>query len=179
MSHFTNNIMFYSLFIFTLSSFTLLSCNSQSITSNSSCSSSSNITCEECVSKTSCFYCFKSKECLVYDDSIFSSPHGCDGLSQASWGLCFLNMQQLFITIGVTSGLILISFICCCCKCCSKWSQYRRDRDMMRWERIRDERRIMADDRRMERQSRMDEMRAKYGIGNHGNDIDIDYQTLE
>jgi len=95
----------------------------------------------------------------------------CD-LSDARWGVCWLNYKALLISMGVIAGAIFLSISCCCiyCCCCRNKSKQRRkyQEEEAKYERERQERQVRHDERKAERQSKYDDIRKKYGIGAGG-----------
>uniref|UniRef100_A0A8D3AM76 Uncharacterized protein n=1 Tax=Scophthalmus maximus TaxID=52904 RepID=A0A8D3AM76_SCOMX len=85
----------------------------------------------------SCLWCFANNTCSEYPVRWFLPPASMCPLSQARWGLCWLNFEALIIALAVLGGSILISIaVCCCCCCCKKRPL---DRDDERFTRKREE----------------------------------------
>eukprot|EP00063_Salmo_salar_P068793 XP_014043628.1 PREDICTED: pituitary tumor-transforming gene 1 protein-interacting protein-like [Salmo salar] len=75
-----------------------------------------------------------------------------------------VNFEALIIAMAVLGGTIIISIaVCCCCCCCCKKRQSGPDRDEERFARRREEIRQRADERKVERKVRHDDIRKKYG----------------
>lgn len=75
----------------------------------------------------------------------------------------------LYVGIGIAGGLVLLlitAFICCCC--CRKKKGTQNMKDWLKWERVRETRTAEREGQRQERQSRMDDIRRKYGIEERG-----------
>ncbi|KAM4567365.1 pituitary tumor-transforming gene 1 protein-interacting protein [Fundulus diaphanus] len=121
--------------------------------------------CDSCVPHAKCLWCFTTNNCTDYPVTWWLPPASLCPLSQARWGVCWLNFEALIIALAVVVGTILISIvICCCCCCCCKSRQPGLDRDEERFARRREEIRQRAEERKVERQSRHDEIRRKYGL---------------
>ncbi|XP_028985685.1 pituitary tumor-transforming gene 1 protein-interacting protein [Betta splendens] len=120
--------------------------------------------CDTCVPHAKCLWCFATNNCTAYPVTWLLPPPSLCQLSQARWGVCWLNFEALIITLAVLGGLILTSIVVCCCCCCCKKRQSGPDRDEERYSRRRDEIRQRADERKVERKARHDEIRRKYGL---------------
>ncbi|KAM7420112.1 hypothetical protein PAMA_014698 [Pampus argenteus] len=122
--------------------------------------------CDTCVPHAKCLWCITSKNCTEYPVSWLLPPASVCQLSQARWGVCWLNFEALIITLAVVGGSILISIaVCCCCCCCRcKKRPSRPDRDEERFARKREEIKQRAEDRKVERMAKHDEIRRKYGL---------------
>ncbi|XP_028282058.1 pituitary tumor-transforming gene 1 protein-interacting protein-like [Parambassis ranga] len=68
----------------------------------------------------------------------------------------------MIITLAVLGGTILLSITVCCCCCRSRSS--RPDRDEERFARRREEIKQRAEERKVDRKARHDEIRRKYGL---------------
>lgn len=97
-------------------------------------------------------------------------------LSQARWGLCWLNFEALIIALAVLGGSILISIAVCCCCCCCKKRPRGLDRDDERFTRKREEIKQRSEERKVDRKARHDEIRKKYGLMS---DSDHPYSKFE
>ncbi|KAI3361526.1 hypothetical protein L3Q82_013674 [Scortum barcoo] len=167
------------------------------------CSAYSN--CDTCVPHAKCLWCFTTNNCTEYPVTWLLPPASVCQLSQARWGVCWLNFEALIIALAVLGGTILICIIvCCCCCCCCKKRQSRIslkqiwqfvdvfnladpdqcvfdvhwfcnpdillippyvssvDRDEERFARRREEIKQRAEERKVERKARHDEIRRKY-----------------
>ncbi|KAM4735078.1 pituitary tumor-transforming gene 1 protein-interacting protein [Anableps anableps] len=120
--------------------------------------------CDSCVPHAKCLWCFATNNCTDYPVTWLLPPASLCPLSQARWGVCWLNFEALIIALAVVAGTILISITVCCCCCCCKTRRSRPDRDEERLARRREEIRQRAEERKVERQSRHDEIRRKYGL---------------
>ncbi|KAL7394113.1 hypothetical protein ABVT39_020888 [Epinephelus coioides] len=133
--------------------------------------------CDTCVPNAKCLWCLTTNNCTEYPVSWLLPPASVCQLSQARWGVCWLNFEALLITLGVVGGTILISIVaCCCCCCCCKRRQSRPDRDEERYARRREEIKQRADERNLERKARHDQIRKKYGLMS---DSDHPYSKFE
>ncbi|XP_072251134.1 pituitary tumor-transforming gene 1 protein-interacting protein [Leuresthes tenuis] len=130
----------------------------------SPCSSYKN--CDSCVPHAKCLWCLTTNNCTEYPVSWLLPPASLCQLSQARWGVCWLNFEALIIALAVIGGTIFISIIvcCCCCCCCCKKHRSRPDRDEERFARRREELKRHAEERKVERKVRHDEIRRKYGL---------------
>ncbi|XP_008300507.1 pituitary tumor-transforming gene 1 protein-interacting protein [Stegastes partitus] len=126
------------------------------------CSSYKN--CDTCVPNAKCLWCFTTNNCTEYPVSWLLPPASVCQLSQARWGVCWLNFEALIIALAVVGGTILISIIACCCCCCCKKRRSGPDRDEERFARKREEIKQRSEERKVERKARHDEIRRKYGL---------------
>ncbi|GLD48623.1 pituitary tumor-transforming gene 1 protein-interacting protein-like protein [Lates japonicus] len=120
--------------------------------------------CDTCVPHAKCLWCLTTNNCTDYPVSWLLPPASVCHLSQARWGVCWLNFEALIIALGVLGGTILISITICCCCCCCKKRQSGPDRDEERFARRREEIKQRAEERKVERKARHDEIRKKYGL---------------
>lgn len=121
--------------------------------------------CEDCLANVTCLWCMTNNTCTPYPYSHVLPPAKVCSLSQARWGVCWVNFEALIIAMGVLGGTILVSLVvCCCCCCCCKKSSSGPDRDEERLARRREEARQRSEGRRTERKARHDEIRKKYGL---------------
>ncbi|XP_071381219.1 pituitary tumor-transforming gene 1 protein-interacting protein [Centroberyx affinis] len=126
--------------------------------------------CDSCVKHAKCLWCFTNNSCTDYPVSWLLPPASVCKLSQARWGVCWVNFEALIIGMGVVGGTILISVIVCCCCCCRScrrccWSRPSGpDRDEERLSRKREDTRQRSEERKVERKARHDEIRKKYGL---------------
>uniref|UniRef100_A0A8C7FUD0 Pituitary tumor-transforming gene 1 protein-interacting protein-like n=1 Tax=Oncorhynchus kisutch TaxID=8019 RepID=A0A8C7FUD0_ONCKI len=113
-----------------------------------------------------CLWCMTNDTCTDYPVSYILPPPAVCKLSQARWGVCWVNFEALIIAMAVLGGTIIISIAvcCCCCCCCCKKRQSGPDRDEERFARKREEIRQRADERKVERKVRHDDIRKKYGL---------------
>ncbi|XP_024002905.1 pituitary tumor-transforming gene 1 protein-interacting protein [Salvelinus sp. IW2-2015] len=122
-------------------------------------------TCDSCIQNTKCLWCMTNDTCTDYPVSYILPPPAVCKLSHARWGVCWVNFEALIIAMAVLGGTIIISItVCCCCCCCCKKRQSRPDRDEERFARRKEEIRQRADDRKVERKVRHDDIRKKYGL---------------
>ncbi|XP_074842340.1 PTTG1IP family member 2 isoform X1 [Carettochelys insculpta] len=128
------------------------------------CSDFSLKSCEECLKNVSCLWCNTNNTCMDYPvRSVL--PSSCP-LSDARWGVCWMNFEAFIIAIAVIAGLILLSIAVCCCYCCycRRRSRRRPDEDEERLARDQEERRMQSLQRKHERKMKHDEIRKKYGL---------------
>lgn len=122
-------------------------------------------TCDTCVPHAKCLWCLTNSTCTDYPVSWLLPPASVCKLSQARWGVCWMNFEALIIALAVLCGTILIStIVCCCCCCCCKKHPSGPERDVERFARKREEIRQRAEERKGERKARHDEIRRKYGL---------------
>ncbi|XP_064410847.1 pituitary tumor-transforming gene 1 protein-interacting protein [Latimeria chalumnae] len=128
------------------------------------CSQFSYTTCEKCLSNVSCLWCNTNNTCMDYPvRSILPSGSIC-ALSEARWGVCWVNFEALIIAISVVGGIILLSIVACCCCCCCRKKSRGVDPEDERRLREREERRQRSLERTAERRARHDNIRKKYGL---------------
>lgn len=126
-----------------------------------------NNSCGDCVDDKGCFYCWKTKSCHYYPFQILHPvPETCGDLNDMSYMTCLVSEKTLWITIGTGSGTLLVALLlvlyCCCCR--KKSASDRLIDDFAKSDAKRSSRRAELDERRREREARLDTMRAKYGI---------------
>ncbi|CAI5678327.1 pituitary tumor-transforming gene 1 protein-interacting protein [Oreochromis niloticus] len=138
------------------------------------CSSYKN--CDTCVPHAKCLWCFATNNCTEYPVTWLLPPAKLCPLSQARWGVCWLNFEALIITMAVVGGIILLAIAVCCCCCCCKKRPSRFDREEERSAKRREEIRQRAEERKVERMARHDEIRRKYGLMG---DTDHPYSKFE
>uniref|UniRef100_A0A671LDS1 PTTG1 interacting protein n=1 Tax=Sinocyclocheilus anshuiensis TaxID=1608454 RepID=A0A671LDS1_9TELE len=69
-------------------------------------------------------------------------------LSQARWGVCWVNFEALIIAMAVVCGTLLLAVsVCCCCCCCKRRRSSSFDRDDEQFARRREEIRQRSDER--------------------------------
>ncbi|XP_076187667.1 PTTG1IP family member 2 isoform X1 [Aptenodytes patagonicus] len=130
------------------------------------CSEFSQRSCEECLKNVSCLWCYTNNTCIDYPVRSILPPSSLCSLSNAQWGVCWINVEALIIAIAVVAGLILVSIAICCCYCCycRRRSRSRSDEEEERLARKREERRLQSLQRKHERKLKHDEIRKKYGL---------------
>ncbi|XP_054047338.1 pituitary tumor-transforming gene 1 protein-interacting protein-like isoform X3 [Rissa tridactyla] len=129
------------------------------------CSEFSQRSCEECLKNVSCLWCYTNNTCVDYPVRSILPPSSLCSLSNARWGVCWINFEALIIAIAVVAGLILVSIAVCCCYCCYRRRHSRRpDEEEERLARKREERRLQSLQRKHERKMKHDEIRKKYGL---------------
>ncbi|XP_054846764.1 pituitary tumor-transforming gene 1 protein-interacting protein-like isoform X2 [Eublepharis macularius] len=129
------------------------------------CAAFSGKTCDQCIQNTSCLWCNEKSICMDYPvRSIIPSSTLCP-LSEARWGLCWVNFQALIISIAVVAGLLLLTIVGCCCYCCCCRGRHRgRLEEEERFIREREEKHLQSLQRKHERKAKHDEIRKKYGL---------------
>lgn len=122
--------------------------------------------CETCLANVSCLWCQTNGSCMDYPVSYVIPPASVCKLSQARWGVCWVNFEALIIAMAVVCGTLLLAItVCCCyCCCCKRRRSSSSDRDDEQFARRREEIRQRADERRVERKVKHDEIRKKYGL---------------
>ncbi|MBN3298011.1 pituitary tumor-transforming gene 1 protein-interacting protein [Amia ocellicauda] len=128
------------------------------------CSAYTGRSCEECLKNVSCLWCFTNHSCLDYPASSVLPPSSLCLLSQARWGVCWVNFEALIIAMAVVSGTVLLSIAVCCCCCCCRRRSSGLDPDEERLARRREEIKQRSDSRKAERMVRHNEIRKKYGL---------------
>ncbi|KAI4894221.1 hypothetical protein NFI96_026181, partial [Prochilodus magdalenae] len=112
-----------------------------------------------------CLWCQTNLSCTEYPVSHLLPPASLCQLSQARWGVCWVNFEALIIAMAVVGGILLVGIsiccCCCCCRCCKGGS--RPDREGEEFSRRREEIKQRSEDRKAERKARHDEIRKKYG----------------
>lgn len=121
--------------------------------------------CETCLANVSCLWCLTNNSCMDYPVSYVIPPAAVCTLSQARWGVCWVNFEALIIAMAVVCGTLLLAVtVCCCCCCCKRRPSSSFDRDDEQFARRREEIRQRADERRVERKVKHDDIRKKYGL---------------
>ncbi|XP_026699101.1 pituitary tumor-transforming gene 1 protein-interacting protein-like [Athene cunicularia] len=142
------------------------------------CSEFSQRSCEECLKNVSCLWCYTNNTCIDYPvRSILPSSSLCS-LSNARWGVCWINFEALIIAIAVVAGLILLSVAVCCCYCCycRRRSRSSTDEEEERLAQKREEQRLQSLQRKHERKQKHDKICKKYGLRQ---DSDNPYSRFE
>ncbi|XP_016895316.1 PTTG1 interacting protein b [Cynoglossus semilaevis] len=128
------------------------------------CAQSSNSSCEECLMNVDCLWCEATGQCVDYPVRNILPPCSVCPLTDARWGVCWVNFQVLIITMSVLAGIVVIAVLvccfCCCCKC-ERAGNRREDAQVERQTRVRKARQKA---KRTEMQLRHDEVRQKYGL---------------
>ncbi|PKU44182.1 hypothetical protein llap_5515 [Limosa lapponica baueri] len=114
------------------------------------CSEFSQRSCEECLKNVACLWCYTNNTCIDYPVRSILPPSSLCSLSNARWGVCWINFEALIIAIAVVAGLILVSVTACCCYCCycRRRSRSRPDEEEERLARKREEQRLQSLQRR-------------------------------
>ncbi|KAM4626603.1 pituitary tumor-transforming gene 1 protein-interacting protein [Discoglossus pictus] len=126
--------------------------------------SSLNSTCETCLSNVTCFWCNTNSRCLEYPAKKILPPSSLCQLSEARWGVCWVNFQALIIAMSVVGGIIIISIVTCCCLCCRKKKSRGKSMDNEREVREKEQRQSRQEERRAQMKTRHDDIRKKYGL---------------
>ncbi|XP_061179997.1 pituitary tumor-transforming gene 1 protein-interacting protein-like [Saccostrea echinata] len=127
---------------------------------------SRNSSCDTCLKDAKCLWCKTNSKCVPYPTGDVLPKSSLCSLSEARWGVCWVNFEALIIAMGVIGGVIVLAItvcICCCC-CCKKDNKNKYAKEDEKWERKKKERQEKANERRAERKSRTDEIRRKYGL---------------
>ncbi|XP_075036362.1 pituitary tumor-transforming gene 1 protein-interacting protein [Mixophyes fleayi] len=144
--------------------FAVLSVLAVAAAANTECSMTNNTSCETCLSNVKCLWCNTNKKCLDYPVKNILPPSSLCKLSDARWGICWVNFEALIITLSVLGGVIILSLIVCCCCCCRKKKSRNTSLETERSIREKEERRVHQEERRTQMKSRHDEIRKKYGL---------------
>ncbi|GCC18728.1 pituitary tumor-transforming gene 1 protein-interacting protein-like [Chiloscyllium punctatum] len=132
--------------------------------SGSGCSDSSNINCEQCLRNVSCLWCNANKKCVDYPVRTILPPKSLCSLSEARWGVCWVNFEALIIAMSVVGGVLILS-LCICCYCCCRSRKNRKNNSIdQKMEREKEQRRMRQEERKNEMKVRHDEIRKKYGL---------------
>ncbi|XP_057191975.1 PTTG1 interacting protein b [Triplophysa rosa] len=127
------------------------------------CTVKSNTSCDECLKIVSCLWCISSQKCIDYPVKNILPPHSVCPLSDARWGMCWVNFQALIISISVIAVVIIIAILVCCFRCC-KCENIGSRRTDERMERQAHLRKFHHEERKTEMRQRHDEIRLKYGL---------------
>uniref|UniRef100_G3PMC5 PTTG1 interacting protein n=1 Tax=Gasterosteus aculeatus TaxID=69293 RepID=G3PMC5_GASAC len=149
----------------------LLSC----FLSLSACSSYKS--CDQCAPNTKCLWCFTTNNCTDYPVSWLLPPPSLCQLSQARWGVCWLNFEGLIIALAVVGGAVLVSIVDLCIYLLIKekpLNTHMQDTFLMRHKHRPG---LQEDtDKNVERKARHDQIRKKYGLMS---DSDHPYSKFE
>ena len=126
--------------------------------------------CEDCLKKSNCFFCDADNQCKTYSKGIIF-PDNCPA-SKARWldcpFCCSLDLQALIIAVCVVGGVILLIMACCICYCCNKTCKAMSDRNLSKIEKKiakqKEALRQKTEARKVERQTKNDAIRVKYGL---------------
>ncbi|XP_058479455.1 PTTG1 interacting protein b [Solea solea] len=127
------------------------------------CGQRSNTSCEECLKNVTCLWCRPTQQCMDYPVRNILPPGSVCPLTDARWGVCWVNFQILIITMSVLAGVIIIGVLICCF-CCCKCERTGNKREDAKVERQTHARKARQKARRSEMQLRHDEIRSKYGV---------------
>ncbi|XP_010710891.1 pituitary tumor-transforming gene 1 protein-interacting protein-like isoform X1 [Meleagris gallopavo] len=129
------------------------------------CSEFSQRSCEECLKNVSCLWCFTNNTCIDYPVRSILPPSSLCSLSNARWGVCWINFEALIIAIAVVAGIILVSIAVCCCYCCYCRKRFKsRPDEEEQLARKKEKRRLQSLQRKRDRKQKHDEIRKKYGL---------------
>uniref|UniRef100_A0A673FTI9 Pituitary tumor-transforming gene 1 protein-interacting protein-like n=1 Tax=Sinocyclocheilus rhinocerous TaxID=307959 RepID=A0A673FTI9_9TELE len=104
--------------------------------------------CELCLANVSCLWCQTNSSCSDYPVSYVIPPASVCKLSQARWGVCWVNFEALIIAMAVVCGTLLLAVtVCCCCCCCKRRHSSSFDREDEQFARRREEIRQRSDER--------------------------------
>ncbi|RWS15475.1 pituitary tumor-transforming gene 1 protein-interacting protein-like isoform X2 [Dinothrombium tinctorium] len=126
-----------------------------------------NGSCGDCISTPNCYFCFPTKACLY--NPLKPDPSKCGNLNDIAYLTCYSNLKTVLIVVGSLVGTLLLVVTILCCYCCRKCKRNNANRDWQKWENLRLSRLAGNEERKRERQQRMDEMRAKYGLTTESN----------
>ncbi|XP_078260584.1 pituitary tumor-transforming gene 1 protein-interacting protein-like [Rhinoraja longicauda] len=134
------------------------------------CNASTNTNCAECLRNVSCLWCNSKNKCYHYPVKKILPPKSLCPLSDARWGVCWVNFEALIIAMSVVGGIIILSIcVCCCCCCCRKKKNRQHDAIDQKMERDKEQRKMRQEERKSEMKVRHDEIRKKYGLFNQPN----------
>ncbi|KAM6986770.1 PTTG1 interacting protein b [Aplochiton taeniatus] len=127
------------------------------------CALKSNTSCDECLESVKCLWCRTTKQCIYYPVKSILPSHSLCPLSEARWGLCWVNFQALIIAMSVIGVVIIITILVCfyCCCKCEKTGRKKEDAQMQQQATARKAR---HEERKAEMQLRHDQIRSKYGL---------------
>ncbi|OQV21771.1 hypothetical protein BV898_04347 [Hypsibius exemplaris] len=130
-------------------------------------------TCEDCVkvSGAKCYFCNSIKGnsnsttgCRLYPAAqVFPNSEQC-ALSDARWGVCWVNFEAVIISMSVIGGILILATGCTLYRCCCRNSGGKDNGSEIRWARETTERQARHADRRAEREAKMTSIRQKYGL---------------
>ncbi|XP_067844116.1 pituitary tumor-transforming gene 1 protein-interacting protein-like [Heptranchias perlo] len=128
------------------------------------CTATGNTNCEECLRNVSCLWCNANKRCIDYPVRKILPPRSLCPLSDARWGVCWVNFEALIIAMSVVGGVLILSLCICCYCCCRSRKSKQHDVTDQKLEREREQRRMRQEERKSEMKIRHDEIRKKYGL---------------
>lgn len=114
-----------------------------------------------------CYYCIPNENCSVYPFKAFDPVPSCGtGLQDIQWRTCKLSLKTILITVGTLGGILLVALLCCCCYCCCcrGGSDGGQGKEWLKFEKMRSSRKAATEEKRKERQERMNDIRQKYGL---------------
>ncbi|XP_068101321.1 pituitary tumor-transforming gene 1 protein-interacting protein [Hyperolius riggenbachi] len=128
------------------------------------CSLLSNTSCETCLKNVKCLWCNTNTKCVEYPVRNILPPSSLCKLSDARWGICWVNFEALIIAMSVVGGIIILSLLVCCYCCCRKKKNRNSSLETEKSMREKEERKVRQEERRVQMKSRHDEIRKKYGL---------------
>ncbi|KAM9305763.1 pituitary tumor-transforming gene 1 protein-interacting protein [Gastrophryne carolinensis] len=144
--------------------FALLGFLAVAAAADTECKLMSNTSCETCLKNVSCLWCNTNSRCLDYPVRNILPPSSLCKLSDARWGICWVNFEALIISMSVVGGVLILSIIVCCCCCCRKKKNRNTSLETERSIREQEERKVRQEERRAQMKNRHDEIRKKYGL---------------
>ncbi|RWS32000.1 pituitary tumor-transforming gene 1 protein-interacting protein-like protein [Leptotrombidium deliense] len=96
-------------------------------------------------------------------------PSACGSLKDIAYGTCLMDLRTILIIVGSVGGFLILTITVCCCYCCYKCKRNDNNEWQQKWESLRLSRLAANEDRKRERQLKMDEMRRKYGLAPSSN----------
>ncbi|XP_062579058.1 pituitary tumor-transforming gene 1 protein-interacting protein-like [Saccostrea cucullata] len=108
-----------------------------------------NSSCDTCLKDAKCLWCKTNSKCVPYPTGDVLPKSSLCSLSEARWGVCWVNFEALIIAMGVIGGVIVLAItvcICCCC-CCKKNNKNKYAKEDEKWERKKKERQEKSNER--------------------------------
>uniref|UniRef100_K1QH90 PSI domain-containing protein n=1 Tax=Magallana gigas TaxID=29159 RepID=K1QH90_MAGGI len=112
---------------------------------------SRNSSCETCLKDAKCLWCKTNSKCVPYPTGDVLPKSSLCSLSEARWGVCWVNFEALIIAMGVIGGIILLAVLV-----------YAKEDE--KWDRKKKDRQEKSAEKRAERKAKTDEIRRKYGL---------------
>lgn len=128
------------------------------------CASKSNTSCDECLESVKCLWCRSTKQCIYYPVKTILPSHSLCPLSEARWGLCWVNFQALIIALSVIGVVLIIATLVCIYCCCCKFERTGRKKEDTQMLQQANARKARQEERKAEMQLRHDQIRSKYGL---------------
>ncbi|KAI1299199.1 hypothetical protein HDE_03895 [Halotydeus destructor] len=131
-----------------------------------------NSSCGDCVQSRSCFYCVKNGKCLYYPFSKLQPvPETCGSLEDMRYLTCDVGLKTIWIVMASAVGVVLLLLTICCCWCCRSRASRARMNEWVKWDKDRATRDAARENKRRERQERMDIVRQRYGIADRNSEV--------